>query len=153
MPDWKSPAELQLEGAIFAKFIHALLGLYAYVALIVVFFGFLNSSWIIRYEFFLSLDFDWEFLSGKKRFRWPLVKYSFCWTAFLFVLTIQYRSFISPIDIFCWCLLLECEWCDLMVNFRWELSAWYSMHSAIALDTQKYDPFSSTRDLNLMSIL
>lgn len=56
MPDWKSSAQLQLEGVIFAKFIHALLGLYAY-------------------EFFLSLDFDWEFLSGRKRFRWPLIIY------------------------------------------------------------------------------
>ena len=33
MPDWQSPAELQLEGGIFAKFMHALLGLYAYVLL------------------------------------------------------------------------------------------------------------------------
>jgi len=56
MPDWKSPAELELEGGIFAKFMHALLGLYAY-------------------EFLLTLDFDWDFLSGKKRFRWPLIFY------------------------------------------------------------------------------
>lgn len=34
MPNWKSPAELQLEGGIFAKFMHALIGLYAYVAFI-----------------------------------------------------------------------------------------------------------------------
>ncbi|KAF8815103.1 hypothetical protein BYT27DRAFT_7216821 [Phlegmacium glaucopus] len=56
MPDWKSTTELQQEAAIFSKFMHALLGLYAY-------------------EFLLSLDFDWEFLSGKKRFRWPLIFY------------------------------------------------------------------------------
>ena len=35
MPDWTSPAELQVEGAIFAKFMHALLGLYAYVVLLI----------------------------------------------------------------------------------------------------------------------
>jgi len=56
MPNWKSVYELQLEGAVFAKFMHALLGVYAY-------------------EFFLSLDFDWEFVSRKKRFRWPLIFY------------------------------------------------------------------------------
>ena len=84
MPDWQSPAELQLEGGIFAKFMHALLGLYAYVV-----FFFTRFSWFpvsntanLRYEFVLTLDFDWAFISGKKRFRWPLVKYSFL-TAFL----------------------------------------------------------------------
>ena len=32
----------------------------------------LNSlrSW----EWFISLDFDWMFISGKKRFRWPMVR-------------------------------------------------------------------------------
>ena len=27
----------------------------------------------VRYEWFLSLDFDWDFLTGAKRFRWPMV--------------------------------------------------------------------------------
>jgi len=26
-----------------------------------------------RYEWFISLDFDWELISGKKKFRWPMV--------------------------------------------------------------------------------
>lgn len=56
MPDWKSPAELQIDAAVFTKFMHALLGLYAY-------------------EWFISLGFDWDFISGKKRFRWPMVFY------------------------------------------------------------------------------
>ncbi|KAF8155569.1 hypothetical protein B0H34DRAFT_501421 [Crassisporium funariophilum] len=56
MPDWKAPEELQKEAVIFTKLMHSLLGLYAY-------------------EWFLSLDFDWEFLSGKKKFRWPMVFY------------------------------------------------------------------------------
>lgn len=114
MPDWKSPAELQVEGGIFAKFMHALLGLYAYVVLIICSFWFLVSITAnLRYEFLLSLDFDWDFLSGKKRFRWPLVKYSFL-TAFCLPLIIKCRPFISPIDIFCWHPLLECKCCDLL---------------------------------------
>ena len=44
MPDWKSPAELQLEGGIFARFMHALLGLYAYVALIICSFSVLSTA-------------------------------------------------------------------------------------------------------------
>lgn len=27
-----------------------------------------------RWEFVSSLDFDWQFISGKRRFRWPLVR-------------------------------------------------------------------------------
>ncbi|KAG6856947.1 hypothetical protein H0H87_011933 [Tephrocybe sp. NHM501043] len=50
MPDWKSPVELQKEADIFA-----------------------NTDWRGSYEWFISLDFDWQFVSGKKRFRWPLV--------------------------------------------------------------------------------
>ena len=71
----------------------------------------------LRYEFFLTLDFDWDFLSGKKRFRWPLVKYSFL-TIFCLPLIIHCRYFISPIDIFCWQLLSECKSCDLLWNFE-----------------------------------
>ncbi|GLB42278.1 hypothetical protein LshimejAT787_1102930 [Lyophyllum shimeji] len=56
MPDWKSPAELQLDAAAFTKLQHALLGIYAY-------------------EWFISLGFDWDFISGKKRFRWPMIFY------------------------------------------------------------------------------
>ncbi|KAF9010226.1 hypothetical protein BDQ17DRAFT_1421472 [Cyathus striatus] len=56
MPDWQSPVELQKEADVFTKFMHALLGLYIY-------------------EWFLSLDFDFDFLSGKKRFRWPMIFY------------------------------------------------------------------------------
>ncbi|OJA14965.1 hypothetical protein AZE42_03217 [Rhizopogon vesiculosus] len=41
--------------AIFMKMMHSLIGLYAW-------------------EFIISLDFDWAVLTGKKRFRWPLVR-------------------------------------------------------------------------------
>ncbi|RDB29963.1 hypothetical protein Hypma_014178 [Hypsizygus marmoreus] len=56
MPDWKSPAELLKDADVFTKFMHALLGLYIY-------------------EWFISLRFDWDFISGKKRFRWPMIFY------------------------------------------------------------------------------
>ncbi|KAJ7449143.1 hypothetical protein B0H11DRAFT_2055563 [Mycena galericulata] len=56
MPDWSSDAELVIDEGIFVKFMHALLGLYAY-------------------EWFISLDFDWEVLTGRKQFRWPLIFY------------------------------------------------------------------------------
>ncbi|KAH7925422.1 hypothetical protein BV22DRAFT_1033977 [Leucogyrophana mollusca] len=56
MVDWQSPAELERDSQIFIKLMHALLGFYAW-------------------EFAISLDFDWAVLTGKKRFRWPLVFY------------------------------------------------------------------------------
>ncbi|EDR06529.1 uncharacterized protein LACBIDRAFT_300021 [Laccaria bicolor S238N-H82] len=56
MPDWKSPAELQKDAAAFIKLIHVLLGVYAY-------------------EWFLSLKFDFSFLLGRKKFRWPMIFY------------------------------------------------------------------------------
>ncbi|KAH7912383.1 hypothetical protein BJ138DRAFT_801847 [Hygrophoropsis aurantiaca] len=56
MVDWQSPVEVEADAAAFSKFIHVLLGLYIW-------------------EFVTSLDFDWQFISGKKRFRWPLIFY------------------------------------------------------------------------------
>ncbi|CAK5262060.1 unnamed protein product [Mycena citricolor] len=56
MPDWNSPAEIALDSTIFVKLMHTLLGLY---------------TW----EWFTSLPFDWEVLTGRKRFRWPLIFY------------------------------------------------------------------------------
>ena len=31
------------------------------------------------YEWFVSLDFEWEFISGKKKFRWPMVRSNAYW--------------------------------------------------------------------------
>ncbi|KAG6812871.1 hypothetical protein H0H92_015799 [Tricholoma furcatifolium] len=53
MPDWKSSAELQKESEVFVKFMHAMLGVYVY-------------------EWFISFNFDWQYISRKKRFRWPI---------------------------------------------------------------------------------
>ncbi|GBE83844.1 hypothetical protein BKA93DRAFT_365294 [Sparassis latifolia] len=56
MVDWTSPAEVAKDGDAFDRFMHTLLGLYLW-------------------EFFTSLPFDWDFISGKKKFRWPLIFY------------------------------------------------------------------------------
>ncbi|KAF9051501.1 hypothetical protein BJ165DRAFT_1340951 [Panaeolus papilionaceus] len=56
MPDWKSAKEIQAQGTAFGKLMHALLGLYLY-------------------EWLLSVDFDWDLVTRKKRFRWPLIFY------------------------------------------------------------------------------
>ncbi|PPQ71761.1 hypothetical protein CVT25_004823 [Psilocybe cyanescens] len=56
MPDWKDPAEVQKDAVAFTKLLHCLLGLYAY-------------------EYFISLDFEWDFITGKKKFRWPMIFY------------------------------------------------------------------------------
>ncbi|TFK46833.1 hypothetical protein OE88DRAFT_1637724 [Heliocybe sulcata] len=56
MVDWKSEAEIAKDSEAFARFMHCLIGLYIW-------------------EFVTSLPFDWEFISGKKRFRWPMIFY------------------------------------------------------------------------------
>jgi len=56
MPDWTSATELGIDAGIFVKLNHALLGLYAW-------------------EWFISLPFDWDVLTGRKPFRWPLIFY------------------------------------------------------------------------------
>ena len=72
MLDWKSQAELAKDSIIFIRFMHVLLGAYACVLS-------LASSSIAnprtgRYEWLISLDFEWGFITGKKRFRWPMVR-------------------------------------------------------------------------------
>ncbi|EIW78517.1 hypothetical protein CONPUDRAFT_61074 [Coniophora puteana RWD-64-598 SS2] len=56
MPDWSSSAERNQDAVAQMKLVHAILGLYAW-------------------EFTLSLGFDWAVLTGRTRFRWPLVFY------------------------------------------------------------------------------
>ncbi|KAF7321987.1 hypothetical protein MKEN_00721300 [Mycena kentingensis (nom. inval.)] len=56
MPDWSSPTEIARDSAVFVKLQHALLGVYAW-------------------EWFTSLPFDWQVLTGRKPFRWPLIFY------------------------------------------------------------------------------
>jgi hypothetical protein len=59
----------------FSKFMHALLGLYMY-ALFLYLTLWVRDNECPSWEFVTSLDFDWQFISGAKTFRWPLV--SFC---------------------------------------------------------------------------
>ncbi|KAF9653478.1 hypothetical protein BDM02DRAFT_3182499 [Thelephora ganbajun] len=68
MADWNSPTEIATDYVAFTKFMHVLYGLYIW-------------------EFALSVDFDWQFISGKKKFRWPLVFYFAGRYVLLFALT------------------------------------------------------------------
>ncbi|KAI0676402.1 hypothetical protein C8Q78DRAFT_17476 [Trametes maxima] len=56
MVDWNSQAELVVDSTVFLKFMHALSGLYFW-------------------EVVTSLDFEWAFFTGKKRFHYPAVFY------------------------------------------------------------------------------
>ncbi|OJT08115.1 hypothetical protein TRAPUB_970 [Trametes pubescens] len=56
MVDWKSQAELIVDSTVFLKFMHALSGLYFW-------------------EYVTSLDFEWGFFTGKKRFHYPAIFY------------------------------------------------------------------------------
>ncbi|EIW78634.1 hypothetical protein CONPUDRAFT_167603 [Coniophora puteana RWD-64-598 SS2] len=56
MVNWQSPDIIAANAVAFDRFMHCLLGLY-------------------MWEFATSLDFDWQFISGKKRFKWPLMFY------------------------------------------------------------------------------
>ncbi|KZT03779.1 uncharacterized protein LAESUDRAFT_659051 [Laetiporus sulphureus 93-53] len=54
--DWESTAELDKDSAVFIKFMHALAGLYIW-------------------EVATSFDFEWSFITGKRKFQWPLIFY------------------------------------------------------------------------------
>jgi hypothetical protein len=56
MVDWTSPETIAANYLAFDRFMHCLLGVYVW-------------------EWVLSLDFDWQYISGRKQFRWPLVFY------------------------------------------------------------------------------
>ncbi|KAH9914943.1 uncharacterized protein B0H18DRAFT_1087703 [Fomitopsis serialis] len=53
---WSTAEELAKDEDAFIKLMHCLAGVYFW-------------------EFFTSLDFDWAFISGKKKFQWPLIFY------------------------------------------------------------------------------
>ncbi|KIY68495.1 hypothetical protein CYLTODRAFT_453465 [Cylindrobasidium torrendii FP15055 ss-10] len=56
MVDWQSPEEIDFDVASFTHFMHVLLGLYIW-------------------EWFTSLDFDWDYITRKRQLRWPLIFY------------------------------------------------------------------------------
>jgi hypothetical protein len=72
MVDWKSAAELQKESIIFTNFVHAILGLYACV-LFVDLLPHHSDRISSRWEFCISLGFEWDLITRKKKFKWPLV--------------------------------------------------------------------------------
>ena len=70
MSEWKLPDVIKKDAEVFMKLMHSLAGIYMCVFPSI----FCLSCWLIlRYEWFISLDFEWDFISGKKRFRWPMV--------------------------------------------------------------------------------
>ena len=82
MVDWRAPEEIQKQAVVFTKFMHSLIGLYAYVVLdpsicvslrVSAYDGYFGGT-VYRYEWFVSLDFDWAFVTRKKKFRWPMVR-------------------------------------------------------------------------------
>jgi hypothetical protein len=75
MVNWHSPEVITEDEFIFLKFIHVLLGLYAW-------------------EWLSSLDFDWEYLTGRKKFRWPMAFYflnRYCLLLSLIGITISFN--------------------------------------------------------------
>ncbi|KAJ3868929.1 hypothetical protein EV359DRAFT_70283 [Lentinula novae-zelandiae] len=62
MPDWNSPAEISKDGG---KLLYGGFGNRVLIARLFVY----------RWEWFTSLDFDWDYIRGKRQFRWPLIFY------------------------------------------------------------------------------
>ncbi|KAL4248152.1 hypothetical protein ABKN59_007884 [Abortiporus biennis] len=58
MVDWNSPEEQLLEADAFSKVVHVASGVYIW-------------------EFLISLDFDYMYLSRQKKFQWPMIFYFF----------------------------------------------------------------------------
>ncbi|KAF8155568.1 hypothetical protein B0H34DRAFT_659025 [Crassisporium funariophilum] len=56
MVNWMSPTEIAKDAQAFDRLMHTLLGLYIW-------------------EWTVSLDFDWQYITGKKKFRWPMIFY------------------------------------------------------------------------------
>ncbi|ESK92564.1 hypothetical protein Moror_4363 [Moniliophthora roreri MCA 2997] len=59
MVDWHSEEVLLRNAATFTNFMHSLFGVYLW-------------------EFFNSVKFDWEILSGRRMFKWPMIFYLLC---------------------------------------------------------------------------
>lgn len=57
-----------------------------------------DDKYIDSWEFVISLEFDWSFVTRKRRFRWPMVRlYAVGFARYLLV----HRYFISLIAISC----------------------------------------------------
>ncbi|KAK7441028.1 hypothetical protein VKT23_016809 [Stygiomarasmius scandens] len=82
MPDWHSDAELVKDTGVFIKLIHVLCGLYVW-------------------DVILSLDFDWDVITRKKPFRWPMIFYFADRYLLLFALVGILISFNSTVELDC----------------------------------------------------
>ncbi|KAF8520116.1 hypothetical protein JB92DRAFT_2709619 [Gautieria morchelliformis] len=67
MTDWTDPATVQRQAVIFSNVIHFVSGLYVW-------------------ELAVNLAFDWSIVSGKRKFRWPMILYFACRYLMLFAL-------------------------------------------------------------------
>ncbi|KAH8108071.1 hypothetical protein BXZ70DRAFT_33869 [Cristinia sonorae] len=56
MPNWNTPAELARDTEAFLKLQFVMTGLYCW-------------------EYLVSLNFEWSFITGERQFRWPLIFY------------------------------------------------------------------------------
>ncbi|TCD63050.1 hypothetical protein EIP91_006063 [Steccherinum ochraceum] len=56
MPDWNSPEEIAKDTVVFVKLQHAMAGIYFW-------------------EFLVSLHFEWDFVTRKRKLRWPMIFY------------------------------------------------------------------------------
>lgn len=56
MPNWGSLDELERDSGIFIKLMHGLFGLYVW-------------------EWFVTIEFDTDFITGRKKFKWPMIFY------------------------------------------------------------------------------
>ncbi|KIY68492.1 hypothetical protein CYLTODRAFT_323152, partial [Cylindrobasidium torrendii FP15055 ss-10] len=68
MVDWQSPKEIESDESTFKYLMHVLLGVYIW-------------------EWLTSLAFDWEYMSRKRPFRWPLIFYFLNRYSLLFALS------------------------------------------------------------------
>ena len=90
---------------VFSRFIHTLFGLYLWVGRSLIIKSLIDH--VIRWEVVTSLDFDWQFISRRKRFRWPLVSPSI--SRSFRISCIHIRYFILLEDIVYYLLWSACE--------------------------------------------
>ncbi|KAF5389540.1 hypothetical protein D9757_004077 [Collybiopsis confluens] len=92
MLEWTSQAEVSLDSNIFVKLIHSVTGLYLW-------------------EVFLAIDFDWDVISRKKPFRWPLIFYFANRYLLLFALVGVLISFDATTKLDCQALYIFVQLC------------------------------------------
>ncbi|KAF9522121.1 hypothetical protein CPB83DRAFT_140360 [Crepidotus variabilis] len=95
MVDWKSPAEIVRDLKVLDKLLHGLFGLYIW-------------------EYATSMDFEWEFITRKRQFRWPMVFYFLGRYIQLFAMIASLVSLDSPSALPCQSLFRFILFCGFM---------------------------------------